>query len=397
MTDQASEGSESESFEIPPEVDEPTGLQVITDPAHPFAKAFISTVAVLVAVALAAATVALSSILIMIGVSLFLALALDPVVRRLEARGLGRGRAIGVVFSVFLALLLVLIFFVIPAAVNQVISFAQAVPEYVQAIKSSDWFHGLVALTGGPEAWNAALDSSQAWLSNPENLLAVGTGALAFASGAINAISVTMIVAVLTLYFLASLDEMKQALYRMTPAFGRERLAALTEKITGAVGGFIAGGISLSGLNAAFSLILLLILGVPYAIVLAMVSLVITLIPMIGSVLFWILATVVSLLYSPTVGIVFAIVYFIYMQLEAYFITPRIMNKAVAVPGALVLIGAMIGGALLGLLGALVAVPVTASVLLVIRGVYIPYQDARVKGPDRVNLAVDQGDVIVED
>lgn len=397
MTDQASEGSQAASIEAPLEVAEPTGLQVITDPAHPFAKAFISTVAVLVAVALAAATVALSSILIMIGVSLFLALALDPVVRRLESRGLGRGRSIGVVFSVFLALLVVLIFFVIPAAVNQVISFAQAVPEYVQAIKAADWFHGLVALTGGPDAWNAALDSSQTWLSNPENLLAVGTGALAFASGAINAISVTMIVAVLTLYFLASLDEMKQALYRLTPAFGRERLAALTEKITGAVGGFIAGGISLSGLNAAFSLILLLILGVPYAIVLAMVSLVITLIPMIGSVLFWILATVVSLLYSPTAGIAFAIVYFIYMQLEAYFITPRIMNKAVAVPGALVLIGAMIGGALLGLLGALVAVPITASVLLVIRGVYIPYQDARVNGPDRVNLAVDQGDIVVED
>lgn len=397
MTDQASEGSQATSIEAPQEVAEPTGLQVITDPAHPFAKAFISTVAVLVAVALAAATVALSSILIMIGVSLFLALALDPVVRRLQSRGLGRGRSIGVVFSVFLALLVVLIFFVIPAAVNQVISFAQAVPEYVQAIKAADWFHGLVALTGGPDAWNAALDSSQTWLSNPENLLAVGTGALAFASGAINAISVTMIVAVLTLYFLASLDEMKQALYRLTPAFGRERLAALTEKITGAVGGFIAGGISLSGLNAAFSLILLLILGVPYAIVLAMVSLVITLIPMIGSVLFWILATVVSLLYSPTAGIAFAIVYFIYMQLEAYFITPRIMNKAVAVPGALVLIGAMIGGALLGLLGALVAVPITASVLLVIRGVYIPYQDARVDGPDRVNLAVDQGDIVVED
>ncbi len=86
MTDQASEGSQAASIEAPLEVAEPTGLQVITDPAHPFAKAFISTVAVLVAVALAAATVALSSILIMIGVSLFLALALDPVVRRLESR-----------------------------------------------------------------------------------------------------------------------------------------------------------------------------------------------------------------------------------------------------------------------------------------------------------------------
>lgn len=397
MTDPAVEGPDPSSIDVPLQVDEPTGLRVVTDPAHPFAKAFISTIAVLAAVALAAATVTLSSILIMVGVALFLALALDPVVRRLEARGLGRGRSIGVVFSVFLALLVVLVFFVIPAAVNQVIHFAQAVPDYVAAIKSSDWFHGLVAFTGGPDAWNAALDSSQTWLSDPAHLLAVGTGALSFASGVVNGISVTMIVAVLTLYFLASLEEMKQALYRMTPAYGRERLAELTERITGAVGGFIAGGITLSSLNAAFSFILLLILGVPYAVVLAMVSLVVTLIPMIGSVLFWVLATAVSLMYSPTAGIAFAVVYFAYMQVEAYFITPRIMNNAVAVPGALVLIGAMIGGALLGLLGALVAVPVTASVLLVIRGVYMPYQDARVTGPERVQLAVDQGDLVVED
>lgn len=374
-----------------------TGIRVVTDAAHPFVKAFVSTIAVLVAVAVAVATVTLSTILITVGVALFLALALDPVVHRLETRGLGRGRAIGVVFSVFLALVMVLVFFVIPSSVNQVIEFSQAIPTYIANIKAAAWFQGLVAITGGAEAWNAGLDGAQTWLVDPSHLLALGSGVLAFASGLINGISATMIVAVLTLYFLASLDEMKQALYRLTPAYGRERLAQLTEKITGAVGGFIAGGITMSGMNAAFSFLVLAILGVPYAVVLAMVSLVVTLIPMIGSVLFWILGTTVSLLYSPTAGIAFAVLYFIYMQLEAYLITPRIMNKAVAVPGALVLIGAMIGGALLGLLGALVAVPVTASILLVIRGVYIPYQDSRRTPPDQGQLTPDDDDLVIED
>lgn len=387
--------SEDPALEDPPQAE--SGLRVVTDAAHPFARTFIATIAVIVALALAAATITLSTIVITVGVALFLSLALDPVVRRLERRGLGRGRAIGVVFSVFLALLAVLVFFVIPSAVNQVISFAHAVPGYIANIRAAGWFQGLVSATGGPQAWNAALDSAQAWLSDPSRLLALGSGVLNVASGVVNGISATMIVAVLTLYFLASLEEMKQALYRLTPAYGRERLAQLTERITGAVGGFIAGGISMSGLNAAFSFLLLLILGVPYAVVMAMVSLVVTLIPMIGSVLFWIFGTVVSLLYSPTAGIAFAVLYFIYMQLEAYLITPRIMNKAVAVPGALVLIGAMIGGALLGLLGALVAVPVTASILLVIRGVYIPYQDARQIPPDRLHLAVEDNDLVVED
>jgi predicted PurR-regulated permease PerM len=65
------------------------------------------------------------------------------------------------------------------------------------------------------------------------------------------------------------------------------------------------------------------------------------------------------------------------MQLEAYVLTPRVMNRAISVPGALVVIGALIGGTLLGLLGALVAVPVTASILLIVKQVLIPKQDAR--------------------
>ncbi|WP_331280308.1 hypothetical protein [Microbacterium sp. MRS-1] len=64
------------------------------------------------------------------------------------------------------------------------------------------------------------------------------------------------------------------------------------------------------------------------------------------------------------------------MQLEAYVLTPKVMNKAIAVPGALVVIGALVGGTLMGLLGALVAIPVTASILLIIKKVFIPKQDA---------------------
>ena len=175
--------SEDPALEDPPQAE--SGLRVVTDAAHPFARTFIATIAVIVALALAAATITLSTIVITVGVALFLSLALDPVVRRLERRGLGRGRAIGVVFSVFLALLAVLVFFVIPSAVNQVISFAHAVPGYIANIRAAGWFQGLVSATGGPQAWNAALDSAQAWLSDPSRLLALGSGVLNVASGVV--------------------------------------------------------------------------------------------------------------------------------------------------------------------------------------------------------------------
>jgi len=77
-------------------------------------------------------------------------------------------------------------------------------------------------------------------------------------------------------------------------------------------------------------------------------------------------------------ALVFALAYLAYMQIEAYVLTPRVMNKAISVPGSLVVIGALVGGTLMGLLGALVAIPVTASILLIIKKVFIPKQDAKV-------------------
>ncbi|MFM1795877.1 MAG: hypothetical protein RLZZ340_554, partial [Actinomycetota bacterium] len=81
---------------------------------------------------------------------------------------------------------------------------------------------------------------------------------------------------------------------------------------------------------------------------------------------------------SPITAIVAAIYYVVYMQIEAYLISPRVMRKAVDVPGAVVVVAALAGGALLGVLGALVAIPVAASIILVIRQVYMPRQSAAV-------------------
>lgn len=352
-------------------------LRVVKLLAHPFGWAFIGTVGVLLALSLGSAVAALSAILVTVGVALFLALALDPAVRQLEARGIVRGRSVAVVCSIFTAVVGGALAFIVPAVFGQVTKLAQAVPGYLATLRQSDWFTSFVTTTGGSAFYESMLAQAQPWLSDPAHLLSLGVGALAAGMGVIGAVSGTIIVVVLTIYFLASMESMKTSFYELVPAYGRHTVAELTEKITRSVGGFVSGGLTLSSLNAAFSLVLLLILGVPFALMLAMLSLVVTLLPMIGSVLFWVIATFITLLYSPTAALAFAAVYFLYMQVEAYVITPRIMGKAVSVPGALVLIGAMVGATLLGLLGALVAVPVTASVLMILRGVYIPRQNAR--------------------
>jgi predicted PurR-regulated permease PerM len=375
--------SMTETTATPPNVpagDDQNGsraLRVVTELAHPLTWAFVATIGVLLGLSLGSALGALSAIMVTIGISLFLSLALDPAVRRLEARGLARGRSVAIVCSIFALVIGGVLALLLPAAIGQVVNFAQSIPGYLVTLHDSTWFQSFIATTGGAAFYESMLATIQLWLSDPAHLLALGAGAFAAGVSVISAVSATMIIVVLTIYFLASMEGMKSAFYQLVPAYGRPKVTELTERITRSVGGFVAGGVTLSSCNAAFSFVLLAILGVPYSLMLAMLALVVTTLPMVGSVLFWIIGTFVTLLVSPSAALIFAIVYFIYMQVEAYVMAPRIMGKAVSIPGALVLIGAMVGASLLGLLGALVAVPITASILMILRSVYIPRQNAK--------------------
>ncbi len=387
------------SPETPATLVRPTGwhpLRVVAQLSHPLGWAFVGTIGVMLALALGSALGALSAILVIIWIALFLSLALDPAVRRLEARGLARGRSVAIVCGIFALLVAGILAFVVPAAIEQVVRFAQAVPGYVVGLQQSAWFQSFISTTGGAVFYESMLATIQSWLTDPSHLLMLGAGAFAAGVSVVSGVSTTMIVVVLTIYFLASLEGMKSAFYDLVPAYGRPKVSELTERITRSVGGFVAGGVTLSSCNAAFSFVLLTVLGVPYSLMLGLLALVVTTLPMVGSVLFWIIGSFVTLLVSPSSALVFAIVYFIYMQVEAYVMAPRIMGRAVAVPGALVLIGAMVGASLLGLLGALVAVPITASILMILRSVYIPRQNAKTSAdgpvgpPEPPAIAVDE-------
>ena len=87
--------------------------------------------------------------------------------------------------------------------------------------------------------------------------------------------------------------------------------------------------------------------------------------------------SVIALMQGWQTALIYAICYFAYLQVEAYFISPRIMKRAVAVPAAVAVIAVAGGGALWGVLGAIIAIPVAASGLLLVREVFVPRQDAR--------------------
>lgn len=327
------------------------------------------------AIALGFAASSVATILIYIALAIFVSLGLDPIIRWLEAHRVSRVRGLLIVFGGFVVIVAIVIAFVIPPALRQVAEFARSIPAAISDFRGSEVYASFEAQVG--DVVGTALDQLAAFFADPGNLLAVGGGVLAVGFGVGNAISGVIIVVVLTLYFLASLSSIKDAFYSLAPARDRHRLRTLTEQITDSVGGYLIGMVVLAGCNAVFATLLHLILGLPAPAFMGLAAFLITLIPLIGPVTYWIFASLVALFADPLLALIFCVLYLIYMQFEAYLLTPRIMNKAIAVPGALVIIGALVGGTLLGLLGALVSIPVTAAILLVIKQVHIPRQDAK--------------------
>lgn len=342
---------------------------------HPFTVGLVGALGVLAAVVIGAALASLSTVLLYVGAGLFIALGIDPAVAWLQRRGLARPWAI---CAVLLGLGLVvagILAMVVPLAIQEFTQLINAAPHYLTDVGHQPWFTRLNARFGGAIDIGAVTTWVQDFAANPNHWLAFTGGLLNVGVGVASGLTGAFIVVILSLYFLASLPTMKQALYSLVPRRSRPRFVELSEQITLSVGGYVQGMVVLAALNASLGFIAMLVFHVPYAGILVVVVFVLALIPLIGSVTATILVTLIGLLNSPLTAAEIGIYYLVYMQIEAYVLTPRIMNRAVSVPGSLVVIGALAGGTLLGLFGALIAIPVTASIILIVKQVVIPRQD----------------------
>ncbi|MRG58670.1 AI-2E family transporter [Agromyces sp. CFH 90414] len=325
----------------------------------------------------------LSTILTWVGAALFLALGLDPAVAWLERRGLPRWSAILIVIAGVAGVVAALLLAVIPIIVDQVGQLVEQVPRIVARFSTNDWIADLqdqFPLLQVEEIYDSVSAAAIDFVSNPEKLseLAGGVWQVAIALG--GGVFAALIVVILTLYFTASLGAMKRGVYQLVPASRRARFADLTEQITQSVGRYVMGQVTLGAINGALSFVFLSAIQAPFPAVLAFVAFVFSLVPLVGTLTGSIVIVLVCLLPglgSPLTALVAAIYYLVYMQVEAYILSPRIMNRAVKVPAALVVVAALAGGALLGILGALIAIPVAASLLLLIKQVVIPRQNER--------------------
>ncbi|MDE0546924.1 AI-2E family transporter [Microbacterium sp. C7(2022)] len=352
---------------------------------NPFRTAFVATLGVGLGLLFISGIQTLSTILLYVGTALFLSLGLDPVVAWLERRKLPRWAAVLVTILAVLAAFTGIILMVIPVIVGQI---SQLVTEVQRLVENGtwdpvpqikEWLHATFPLLlvddvfAYIEEWVAGLDFGEIGGN-------IGGGIIAIGAAVITGLGGAFIVLILTIYFTASTPHLKRAVYQAVPASKRERFIDLAEQITDSVGFYVIGQLSLGVINGILSAIFLSIIGAPFPAVLAVIAFFFSLIPLVGTLTgstIIVLTCLIPGLGSPSLALIAAIYYLIYMQIEAYVISPRIMGRAVSVPGAVVVIAALAGGSLLGLLGALVAIPVAASVLIIYRQVLIPRQNER--------------------
>jgi predicted PurR-regulated permease PerM len=358
-----------ESGEVEPQFGDP-GPRM--SPQHPLYMGFMGTVGVGLALLVYWIGSNTTQLLLWIVAALFIALGLEPVVSWLESRKIPRPAGILVSVTVLVSAVVGFFATLIPTIVEQVTQVVQQAPIWVRDFIDSDFFRSLDDQFGVRERITEELDK---FVNDPAAVGGIFGGVVSFGSTVANGLFGTLIVLVLSLYFLAALPAMKKWGYRLAPRSRRARVEALSEEITRSVGNYVIGQACVALLNATFAFIVMSIVGVPFALLLAFVVALLAFIPLVGGLIAGVLVVLIALTEDWQTATVYAICYFAYLQFEAYFISPRIMQKAVAVPGAVAVISVIAGGSLLGVLGALIAIPTAAAVLLLVREIYIVRQD----------------------
>lgn len=330
---------------------------------------------VLAAIALGNAFLTLANVVTYVALAIFIALGLDPLVHLLERKlNFKRPIAILTVIAILGVFLSFIIWSLLPAVTEQAARLITHAPDLLGSIKSVEFVSTLDTQFGG--AISNALDSAAKFLENSSNWPTLLGGVVQVGITVFNGFFGALIVITLTIYFLASISRFKSWIYDLAPASKRQKFSELGEQIADSVGRYVMGQVSIALINSTLGFIMMSIVGIKFSLVLASITFSLALIPLVGSISGAAIVTVVALTTSPTAAVIAAIYYLIYMQIEAYVISPRIMTKAVAVPGAVVVVAALAGGALMGVIGALVAIPVAASIILIIRQVWVPRQNA---------------------
>jgi predicted PurR-regulated permease PerM len=304
---------------------------------------------------------AVLNILILVLISIVLAVGLDPAVRRLVASGMRRGVAVAMIFLAFVVFVILFGLLVVPPLVHQVTGLADDIPRYARDLSArNDWI-------GSYFRRHDITTTVQDFISTLPERISRSFGTILGVAGRVgSALFNVVTVAILMIYFMLSLPSMRGTARLLVPVGRRERGARVIDQSIEKIGGYVYGNVITSVVCGVMALAALLILGVPFAVPLAMWAGLADLIPAVGSYLGAVPAILVAFFVSPVRGLIMLGYFVGYQQFENYVLVPRVMRNAVNLSPAAVIVSTLIGGSLFGFAGALLALPVAATVKVVI-------------------------------
>jgi predicted PurR-regulated permease PerM len=321
------------------------------------------------------------SVLGMLFIAIFLAIALGPVVEFFVRRKVKRGLAILITYVMLLGSVFGLGLLVVPPIVNGVNDFVGNVPGYVQDLRKSKTFAKY------DDKYNVTPKLRKQAEKLPTHLSDAATGLRTVTVGIFGAIIQLVTILVMTFFLLLDGRRMLAFAFReLGPERGR-RLEKISEDVYKAVGGYVAGNLLISVIAGVLSYAVMLILGIPFAVPLAVMVAFLDLIPLVGSSIAGaIIAIVAAVVGFPGKLIAWVIFLVIYQQVENNVIQPVVYRRTVAIHPLIVIVAVLIGGSLLGVLGALLSIPVAATVQILIKE-WWQYRRARLI-PDGIPIEV---------
>ncbi len=344
-----------------------SGLVASTD--SPFRFGFVAALGALLAYWLLTLVRQASGVLLLIVVALFLAVGLSPLVDLLVRRGLRRTLAVTVVALGLLAVVGLFVVAIVPVVRDQISTMLDNAPGWIDQLRTNSVLLDL-------DERFAIFEKLEEKLGDSNLASTVFGGALGIGRLLLGAVFNTVVIFALTLYFLAGLSSIEQAFYRLAPASRRARTQELTEAVLAQIGSYVAGAFGVALTAGISTTVFLSIVGLgEYAVALGVVVALLDFIPMIGATIGAVIVCLVAFATSAGIGIACVIFFVIYQQIENYVIYPKIMARSMSIPGVVTVIAALIGGALLGVVGALLAIPTAASILFIVREVVLPRQE----------------------
>jgi predicted PurR-regulated permease PerM len=298
-------------------------------------------------------------------IAMFIAVALSPAVNFLSGY-MKRGFAIGLVYLAVLGMVVGLTALLVPPVVNEVTNLADNAPRYVEDVR--DYVEKNERLNEINQDYQITDKLEEEAATLPARIGGAAGVLRDIGFGLVNGVFALVTILVLAAFMLSGGPDWRRSALGLLPPDRAERTDRILNHMARAVSGYVTGALVIAVIAGTATFIVLTTIGVPFAGPLAVVAGLFSLVPLVGATIAAVLIGIVTLFADfPVDTIIWAVWAIVYQQIENNLIQPQVQKRTVNVNGFIVLVSVLFGATLLGVLGALVAIPIAASIQIVIK------------------------------